>query len=182
VTTTPFHLPEDFHPDYYSEPVTDQDLWDLEVTARGLFHYFQSNWLSGKIQLYDLETAECTDLRVVVRSSLALLPLIEIQNFTIHPTHDLTSLIPELFRNFTISTFKLQPDNTNVTTCTLETTDSIYSYQPLGLLLSYGVATALSIACAYRGLRSLNANGEPTKPNFAQFVTTYNVEQLQLDK
>lgn len=68
MTTVPFRLPEGFRPDYYKEPVTDKDLWDLEVTARGLFHYFQSSWLSRKIQLYDIETDECTDLRVVVRS------------------------------------------------------------------------------------------------------------------
>ena len=175
VTTSPFTLPASFHPNYKKEPKqNEQDLWDLEVTARGLFHYFQGVWLSGKIQLYD-DSPQCNDLRLRSESRLALIPPIEIDDFKISPTGDLTVLLPELFRNFTISTFQLNSSHTNITTCILEETDSVYQYEAVGLVVSYGVATVVSIGCALWGLRSLHVNRKPTKPTFSQFLTTYNL-------
>lgn len=177
ISVTPFSLPNEYNYDYQNEPKIDVDLWDLEVTARGLFQYFHTVWLPGTIQLYKYTTAGDV-LKLFIKTQIIYTPLARITDFKFDPPQDLVSAIPELFRNFTISSFLLSK-NFTVTTCTLNTTEPIYHYEPVALVVAYSVATVLSILCVLVGMVALRANGTPTKKIFSQLLMTTRNEKLE---
>lgn len=179
ISITPFPLPAGFHADYDRMPQKDQDLWDLEVTARGLFHYFHVFWIGGRLQLYK-SPSKGDVLKFVGHSKIIYSPLCQITpDYKLKTTQDLAVSVPELFRNFTISTFLLKDAPTNTTTCTRNHLSSVYHYESIGLVVPYSTAAALSVICVMAGVMALRANGTPTKQIFSQLLITNRNEKLE---
>lgn len=145
------------------------------MTARGLFRYFHVVWITGAIQLYKYTDAGDVP-KLLTRTMVLHTQMLHIREdhgvFQLERPQDLATAVPELFRNFTISSFLLEGSPKNVTTCTLGTTLQVYQYNPTGLVVAYGVAVAFSVLCVLWGIMALRANGTPVGKIFSQIWTT----------
>jgi hypothetical protein len=92
-------------------------------------------------------------------------------NTTTYTMPDISTKLPELMTNLTVSAL-LRSNITSEVTCTISVLENVYSYNQIVLILAYGSAVILSLVGLFVGIRATYVNGGPTGGIFSQLLVT----------